>query len=185
MFFSAQIELYETQTIEMKWYVAYTKPDHEKKVSKILTQKNVVNFCPFTKVSTPAGTKIYEQILFTNCVFIRSSENELEVLKRTRGIINFVHWMQKPAVIDDFEIDLIKRFVETYVNVKVKKTGMDFSHSFNSHHERSAKLVHLKNDRVSAALPSLGHIMFVEKDESVLYLENTTSPIEKHYKYAQ
>ena len=70
--------------MEMKWYIAYTKPDYEKKVSRILTQKNIINFCPSSKVSTRNGPGFYKQMMFKNRVFIRTFESQLFKLKKIK-----------------------------------------------------------------------------------------------------
>jgi transcription antitermination factor NusG len=46
-------------------------------------------------------------------------KNRTEV-RMTPGVINFVYWQGKPAVIKEKEINAIKRFLDEYENVEVK-----------------------------------------------------------------
>ncbi len=59
--------------------------------------------------------------MFTSYVFVRVAETEHNLLKQTDGIINMVYWLGKPAVIRDSEIDLIKKFLNEYTNVKLER----------------------------------------------------------------
>lgn len=96
-----------------KWYALYTKPRWEKKVSKVLDQKGIECWCPVQKISKQWSDrkKIIEEPLFKSYVFVYIDEGDKSKVKMTNGILNFVHYMGKPAVIRDEEIALIKRYL--------------------------------------------------------------------------
>lgn len=96
-----------------KWYALYTKPRWEKKVSKVLDQKGIECWCPVRKISKQWSDrkKIIEEPLFKSYVFVYIDEGDKSKVKMTNGILNFVHYMGKPAVIRDEEIALIKRYL--------------------------------------------------------------------------
>jgi transcription antitermination factor NusG len=97
------------------WYVLYTKPRWEKKVHQLLIDKNYECYCP-TQIIEKQWTdrvKKIEQPLFTSYVFIKtSSAQELAKVRFIIGVVNFVYWLGKPAVIKDEEILLLKEFLE-------------------------------------------------------------------------
>ncbi len=75
------------------WYVAYTRPRHEKRISELLTEAGITNFLPTTKVlSTWHDRKKYVIMpLFPSYIFVYldSVEGFYEAL-RTNGVLYFV-----------------------------------------------------------------------------------------------
>lgn len=45
---------------------------------------------------------------------------------KTDGIMNFVYWLGKPAVIKDLEIDMIRRFLNEHTNVSLEKNICEY-----------------------------------------------------------
>jgi transcription antitermination factor NusG len=41
------------------------------------------------------------------------------------GVVNFVYWMGKPAIIKDHEIKIIRQFMNDYDNVEVSQTPIE------------------------------------------------------------
>jgi len=90
---------------EKKWHAVYTKPHCEKKVSDILARKGIENYCPQHKVYNQGNDrrKITHAPLFPSFVFVRISMDEFSIVRQTNGIINFIFWLNKPAIIRDKE----------------------------------------------------------------------------------
>ena len=44
-------------------------------------------------------------------------------IKSVSGILNFVYWLGKPAVIRDEEIDVIRKFLNEFSDVQVESKG--------------------------------------------------------------
>lgn len=100
---------------DKKWYVIYSKPRWEKKVDATLIRKGIETWCPLNKVQKQWSDrkKIVEEPLFKSYVFVKINYNDREQVLVTPGVLNFVHYLKKPAVIRDEEIDTIKRFLQT------------------------------------------------------------------------
>src|SRR5215204_3540116 len=113
--------------MEKKWYALYTKPRWEKKVDKLLAEKGVESYCPVQKIQRQWSDrkKIVEEPLFKSYVFVRISDNEQTVLRMVNGVVNFVYWMGKPAIVRDKEIQIIKRFMNEYDNVEATQTHIE------------------------------------------------------------
>jgi transcription antitermination factor NusG len=107
---------------DKKWYAVYTKPRWEKKVHELLTNRKIENYCPLNKVSRKWSdrTKTVEEPLFKSYVFVRIKEEEQAQVRLVNGVLNFVYWLGKPAVIKQSEINSIKRFLDEYENVMVE-----------------------------------------------------------------
>src|SRR5690348_11347756 len=96
-----------------KWYAIYTKHRWEKKVSGLLVQKGIESYCPPNKVRRRWSDrmKTIEEPLFKSYVFVRVADAARTAVRMTDGVINFVYWNGKPALIKDKEITAIKRFL--------------------------------------------------------------------------
>ena len=109
-----------------KWYVVYTKPRWEKKVAVLLTDKGVENYCPLNRVSKKWSDrkKVVLEPLFKGYVFVATTIANKWEIKNTEGILNFVHWNGKPAVVKEKEINIIKKFLQEFDDIKVTNSNL-------------------------------------------------------------
>ncbi len=109
-----------------KWYAVYTKSRWEKKVHRLLREQQVESYCPLNKVHRKWSDriKVVQEPLFKSYVFVRISEADKTSVRTINGVVNFVYWLGKPAVIKDREIETIKRFLEEHDNVEVRQSEM-------------------------------------------------------------
>jgi len=92
----------------------------EKKVALRLQEAGIVCYCPVTKRKKQWSDrkKIVEEVLFRSYVFVDINlVKQGEVVRKTFGVVNFVYWLSKPAMIQDEEILAIKRFLSDHVEV--------------------------------------------------------------------
>lgn len=161
------------------WYAVYTKTKCEIKVVALLTKKGIENFCPHKRMIVGHGNKkrmIYEP-LFPSFVFVFISEAEMNVVKRTNDVINFVFWLGKPAIIKTNEVENIAHFNGLYYNILVEKSPVNaagmvriisetgYSHSFSNG-------TPFKTNLVKLTLPSLGYTIYAETST-----QDTTDPL--------
>jgi transcription antitermination factor NusG len=99
--------------LEKKWYAVYTKPRWEKKIDSILIRKGIESWCPLQKIERQWSDrkKIIEDPLFKSYVFVHIDDTERTKVLMTDGILNFVHYLGKPAVIREEEVDNIKKYL--------------------------------------------------------------------------
>jgi transcription antitermination factor NusG len=99
--------------LEKKWYAVYTKPRWEKKIDSVLIRKGIESWCPLQKTERQWSDrkKIIEDPLFKSYVFVHIDDTERAKVLMTDGILNFVHYLGKPAVIRDEEVDNIKKYL--------------------------------------------------------------------------
>src|ERR1044071_8705533 len=98
--------------MEMKWYTIYTRPDSEKRVADILRSKKILHFCPRNTTIPERLKKIKNNEYFNRYVFVKVFESQVNQLKQIDGVINFLYWRNRLAVINEFEIDFIKSFLD-------------------------------------------------------------------------
>lgn len=104
-----------------QWLAIYTQPRWEKKVFKLLGERDIESYCPLNTVYRQWSDRIkkVEEPLFKSYVFVRVSQEEQTKVRMTPGVLNFVYWLGKPAVVRDEEIDTIRRFMNEYDDVEV------------------------------------------------------------------
>jgi transcription antitermination factor NusG len=153
-----------------KWFAAYTKPRWEKKVSKVLEQKGIECWCPLRKIEKQWSDrkKIIEEPLFTSYVFVRVDENERTPVLMTDGILNFVYYVGKPAIIRDEEIDIIKKyFAEKQASISVQSlNSLDENTRIKVNHgvfmDTTGTVLKGGKKKVFVKLESLDQVMIVE-----------------------
>jgi len=110
---------------ELRWYAVYTKPRWEKKVAGLLEDKGIENYCPLNKVVKQWSDrkKVVLEPIFKSYVFVRVPDAQKWDLKAVSGIINFVYWLGKPAVVRDEDIETIRKFLNEFADVQVEEVG--------------------------------------------------------------
>ena len=156
---------------EKKWYAVYTKPRCEKKVHASFDEKGLENYCPLNKVRRKWSDriKVVEEPLFKSYVFVRINEEEKSKVRMTNGVVNFVYWQGKPATVKDKEIEVIKKFLHEYSNVKAEplslKADMKVTIQQGVFMDKEAKVVKVLNNKVQVVIESIGYslIAFIDK----------------------
>jgi transcription antitermination factor NusG len=163
------------------WYVIYTKALWEKKVAKHLENKKIEYYCPLNKVERQWSDrkKIILKPLFTSYVFVRlEDEAQQAPIRQIPGVMNFLYWLKKPAIVKDEEIDMIKKFVNGYQNVKLEKTQVNVNDSVRilsgSFMSREGNILEIKDKTVKIVLPSLGYSLIVEVGNTNIELLSTS-----------
>jgi transcription antitermination factor NusG len=169
------------------WYAVYTKPRWEKKVAEHLTKNSIENYCPLNKVlhQWHDRKKIVQEPLFTSYVFVRVEENRFAELRRIGGVLNLVHWLQRPAVIREEEILMIRKFLDEYTNVQLERTAVSVNDVVRVIKgplmEQEGSVIAVRNRTVRISLPSLGYIMVAEVErQNVEVIVKQQSNIKKY-----
>lgn len=94
----------------MNWYVLYTKPKWEKKVAERLAQIGVECYCPLiTQIKQWSDRKKKIEVpLFNSYVFVQLSEIDRNSVFNVPGVVRYLFWLGKPAIVRDEEINIIK-----------------------------------------------------------------------------
>jgi transcriptional antiterminator NusG len=160
------------------WYAVYTRPKWEKKVAELLTRKKVENYCPLYKsVKQWSDRKktIFEP-LFTSYVFVHLDEKEHIPVVQTEGVLNFIYWLGKPAVIKNVEIDAIRTFLLENQDVKLEQIDVNvhdkvkiIAGPFN---RWEGDVTEIRSKTVKVLLPSLGYALVAEIPKSRIEVIN-------------
>ncbi len=114
---------------EKYWYVVYTRPRWEKKIAENLSAVGIENYCPLNKVTrqwSDRRKKVLEPV-FKGYVFVKIADEKKWEIKKIAGILNFVHWLGKPAKVREEEIDTIRKFLKEFDDVIVEKKDFELN----------------------------------------------------------
>jgi transcription antitermination factor NusG len=136
----------------------------EKKVSSRLQELGIEAYCPTTKRKKQWSDrkKWVEEVLIRSYVFVNIDlEKQSGLVRRTLGVVNFVFWLNKPAVIKDSEILAIRQFLSDHLEVDTigttAKIGDYIMIESGPLTGQKAKIVGLKNKHeVCLKIESLG-----------------------------
>ncbi|MCP9751951.1 UpxY family transcription antiterminator [Ferruginibacter sp. HRS2-29] len=109
------------------WYVVYTRPRWEKKVASNLESKGIEYYCPLNRVQKQWSDrkKVVLEPLFKGYVFVNIHEAAKWDVKLVDGIVNYVYWLGKPAVVREEDIVTIRKFLQEFENVEVTDKNLD------------------------------------------------------------
>ena len=156
------------------WYAIYTKPRWEKKVHALLSEKKIESYCPLNKVRKKWSDRIktVEEPLFKSYVFARVNGEDQTKVRLTAGVMNFVYWQGKPAIIPAREIETIRKFLNEYENVmtepiQLKEDGkVIIRQGLFMDHE--AKILKIEGNRVKVVIESIGYTLVASLDKKNL-----------------
>ena len=99
----------------MNWYVIYTKPKWEKKVAEQLAEAGIDCYCPLiTQIRQWSDRKKKVEVpLFNSYVFVQLAESERNSVFQSVGVVRYLFWLGKPAIVRHEEIEVIKKWINT------------------------------------------------------------------------
>ena len=147
----------------------------------MLLQKGIESYCPLNKVRRKWSDriKIIEEPLFKSYVFVKIDDAERSKVRMTNGVVNFVYWNGKPAIIKEKEIQIIKRFLDEYENVEVQKIDFEPQERVRiiagPMMDQEGKILELKNKTAKVCIDSLGYMLIAYIDKSKLVSAQQTN----------
>ncbi|WP_199117982.1 UpxY family transcription antiterminator [Pedobacter sp. ASV28] len=109
------------ELLQRRWKVIYTRPRWEKKVDALLQTGEIDSYCPVKKEYHVWADrkKMVEVPLFNSYVFVNCNLKEEIQIRQTLGVINFVYFQGRPAMIREEEIERIRYFTEHCQDIEV------------------------------------------------------------------
>jgi transcription antitermination factor NusG len=117
-----------TITNNANWMVLYTRSKWEKKVDQLLKDQNITSYCPLVKTNRKwiDRNKTVELPLFNSYLFVHANHRDLDRIVQTSGVVTYVTFCGRPAIIRDNEIDNIRTIVAKYSDIETVPLN-DFS----------------------------------------------------------
>jgi transcription antitermination factor NusG len=160
--------------VPRKWLAIYSRPRWEKKVTQLLAKQGFESYCPLNKVRRKWSDrmKVVEEPLFKSYVFVKVNDEDRTVVRMTPGVINFVYWNGKPAVVKEKEINTIKSFLNEYENVEVKPMAVEMNQrvriTAGPLMDQQGEVIGLNRKTVKVAIDSLGYLLVAYIDKTKL-----------------
>jgi transcription antitermination factor NusG len=105
-----RISMPETDSFK-DWFVLYTRPQYEKKISREISRLNYENYLPVRMTARQWSDRIkrIEEPLFPNYLFVRMTGTDKRQILSTEGAVRIVSFEGKPVAIKDSEILKIRK----------------------------------------------------------------------------
>lgn len=152
----------------MDWLVLHTKPRHEKKVAEDLKKMGFEIFLPLQKVIRQWSDrkKKVQEPLFKSYIFIHIDEKTRHVPLMNYGVIRYLYWCGKPAVVRDAEIDAIREFIGEIDYLPEDKIefipGDDIKIKWGVFSGEKGKYIARQGDHLILLLESMGQMVKAE-----------------------
>ena len=147
--------------MKKKWYVVYTKARNEKKTALILEKSGIDVYCPIVKEVRQWSDrkKTVEVPLFSSYLFVHLAPKERELVYAAPGVVRYLFWLNRPAIVKDQEIETLKSWLTGEVlAVKVQnlKPGDSLSIHKGPFKGKDGVIQNINSNRVQLVLKELG-----------------------------
>ena len=152
----------------LNWYALYTKPRKEQKVAQQLEELGFVVYLPL-KVEVKQWSDRKKKVispLFSSYVFIQIEESKRSDVFVIDGVLNYVFWLGKPAVIRNNEIELMRTEIEKpnrEIFVEPLSPGEQIKLKEGVFKGQEAFVEYISNQKAHLFLPHLGIKLVINK----------------------
>lgn len=146
----------------MKWYVIYTKSRFEKAVADKLALNGVEVYCPLlrTRKKWSDRWKWVEEPLFRSYCFVRLEDDERDKVFLVNGVVRFLYYCGKPAVVRDEEVDLLKSWLDQFSHESIESSVFNASDKVllksGPLMDQKAEVLNSKGNYITLRLETLG-----------------------------
>jgi transcription antitermination factor NusG len=101
----------------MPWFALYTESRQEKKVTARLVKLGVEVYCPMViqERQWSDRKKKVEVPLLPSYVFVKLEFHDREFVFQVSGIVRYLYWLGKPAIVKDSEIEVMQKWLQEKV----------------------------------------------------------------------
>ncbi|MFG4004732.1 UpxY family transcription antiterminator [Flavobacterium aquidurense] len=150
------------------WYVVYTKPKWEKKVAEKLIEVGIECYCPLiTQMRQWSDRKkAIEVPLFNSYVFVQLEDGNRNSVFQVSGVVRYLFWLGKPAIVKDGEIEIIKTSLKapniSDISVTSIQVGDRIKLETGAFSNQDAIVQEISNTYYTLVLESLGCVLKIK-----------------------
>ena len=149
------------------WFVLYTKPKQELRVVDELSKIGIYSYCPTVKMMKQYSDrkKKIEKPLIPSYIMVYIEESKRKSVFSIPGIVRYLFWLGKPAIVHENEINIMKKHLEgVYSSISISKLiiGQLYKISEGPLAGNTGKIVEMKKNKVKLELASLGMIVVLK-----------------------
>ena len=99
--------------LDYHWYAAYTKSRGEKVAAKLIQDQGIEVYLPLQrKLRQWSDRKKWVEVSYINSyIFVYTSEKEYYDILNTQGVIRYITFEGKAAIIPDWQIEAMKKII--------------------------------------------------------------------------
>jgi transcriptional antiterminator RfaH len=147
-----------------RWFVLYTKPNQEIKVVDELVRMGIECYCPTIKVVKQYSDRKKKVLkpLMPSYVLVFIEEVNRNNVFSVSGIVRYLFWLGKPALIRDSEVELMKRYLKgVYESVSLTNftKGQLYKISEGIFSGKTGKVLETNKNKIKLKLESLGMVV--------------------------
>ena len=145
----------------MKWFVIYTKCNFEIKIAESLNNNGIKAYCPVYKEVKQYSDRKKKVIkpLLPSYVLVKIKEKDRVKVFEIPGILKYVYWLGKPAVVREEEINIMEEYLSSNysgINIESLKKGSSYSIMKGPFKGYKGKIVTLLKNKIKLELQGLG-----------------------------
>ena len=153
----------------MPWFAIYTKSKNEKKVVEGLEKIGIEVYCPMiTKVKQWSDRKKkVETPLINSYVFVNIKDQNRNIVFNVPGVVRYLFWLGKPAVIHDQEIEVLKDGLNGIINnfeVQGIQPGDLLTISKGPFQGKEGVVAQIEKNKIKLVLKELGVLIKISKE---------------------
>ena len=151
-----------------KWFVVYTRPQQELKVAEQLSAMGISNYCPtitLLKQYSDRKKKVIKPLI-SSYVMVHLEDKEREKVFSCSGIVRYLFFFGKPAVVPSSQINLMQHHLNgIYNDIKVISLTVGQTHTISEgpFSGINGRVVETNNRKVKLELASLGVCITLKK----------------------
>lgn len=153
----------------MAWFAIYTKPRNEKKVADALIKMGIEAYCPLvTQIRKWSDRKKKVSVpLINSYVFVNLDEKERQRVFEVSGVVRYVFWLQKPAIIRDDEIETLKKSLSHNISsfeLQTYRKGDKINIAQGPFTGQNGVVQNVNNNSIVIILENLGFKIILQKN---------------------
>ena len=154
-----------------KWFVIYTKANQEIKVSIRLNEMGILCYCPTITIIKQYSDRKKKMLkpLIPSYVFVFIEEEKRNDIFSVFGIVRYMFWLGKPAVVREKEVELMKQYLNgEFQSVSFTNFTKGQLHKISQgvFAGRIGKIVEIQKNKIKLQLESLGMIVTLRLEAS-------------------
>jgi transcription antitermination factor NusG len=156
----------------MSWFALYTRPKNEKKVTQQLVNLGIEAYCPMvTQIQQWSDRKKkVEKPLISSYVFVNLEEMERNKVFDVFGVVRYLFWLGKPAIIKEEEIIALKESLTgilTSFSVEVLQPGATITIPKGPFQGKEGVVTQVKKNNIRLVLKELGILITIAREVEV------------------
>jgi transcription antitermination factor NusG len=154
----------------MPWFAIYTRPKNEKKVAEQLFKLGIDVYCPMvTQMNQWSDRKKkVESPLIRSYVFVNLEEKDRNSVFEVHGIVRYLYWLGKPAIIQDHEIELLRdslKGILSSVEVEGIQPGDSLTITKGPFQGKEGVVSQVEKNKIRLVLKELGVLVTIAREE--------------------